>query len=71
MKQQAIQNSFSMLHKLENIEKDLGDLKLSILKKLAPSGKKEISFRSILKGIDVSDEDIAMAQKSLYSKIRV
>jgi len=43
-------------------------LKLSVLKKLAPAGKNIISLRGILKGIDITDRDIAAARKSLYSK---
>jgi len=34
-----------ILHKIENIEKEVMDLKLSILKDLSPSGKKVISLK--------------------------
>ena len=71
MKQQTIQSDFAMLHQLESIEKNLEKLKLSILKKLTPTGKKETSFRGILKGVDVSEEDIEDAKKSLYSKVKI
>jgi hypothetical protein len=60
-----------ILEKIETIEKDVMDLKLIVLKKLAPTGTKVISLKGILKGVKVSDEDIAAARKSLYSKIRV
>jgi len=43
-------------------------LKLSILKKLAADGNNIISLKGILKGIDITDRDIAAARKSLYSK---
>lgn len=59
-----------MFHKIEFIEKELMDLKLSILKKLTPPGKRIHSLKGILKGIDVTDEDIKAAKKSLYSKVR-
>jgi hypothetical protein len=58
-----------MLQKIEAIEKEVKDLKLSILKKLAPTGKKVVSLKGILKGIEVTDEDINSAKKSLYSKV--
>ena len=38
-----------ILHKIENIEKEVMNLKLSILKDLSPSGKKVISLKGILK----------------------
>ncbi len=68
MKHAALKNTAEMLHKIEVIEKEVMDLKLSVLKKLAPSGKKVISLRGIIKGVDITDKDIVKAQKSLYSK---
>ena len=56
-----------VLHKIENIEKEVMDLKLSILKDLSPSGKKVISLKGILKGVDISEQEIASVKKSLYS----
>jgi hypothetical protein len=64
----ASKDTAEMLHKIENIEKEIMDLKLSVLKKLSPSGKKNISLRGILKGIKITDKDISIAKKSLYSK---
>jgi hypothetical protein len=69
MKQAALNGSIDMLHKIETIEKEVIDLKLSVLKKLTPSGKKVISLKGILKGVIVTEEDIASVKKSLYSKI--
>jgi hypothetical protein len=43
-------------------------LKLSVLKKLAPAGKNIIPLKGILKGINITDRDIAAVKKSLYSK---
>ena len=68
MKHAAVTDTADMLHKIEFIEKEVMKLKLSVLKKLAPAGKKIISLRGILKGIDITDRDIAAARKSLYSK---
>jgi hypothetical protein len=59
------------LHKIENIEKEVMDLKLSILKDLSPSGKKVISLKGILKGVDITEQEIASAKKSLYSSAKI
>ena len=69
MKTAYIKNTADILHKIESIEKEVKDLKLSVLKKLTPSGEKVIKLKGILKGIDITDEDIASAQKSLHSKL--
>ena len=42
---------------------------MSVLKKLAFTDKKVISPKGILKNVDISEEDITSAKKSLYSKI--
>ena len=69
MKQTALKDTVDMLHKIETIEKDIMNLKISVLKKLTPSGKKIVKLKGILKGVSISDDDIASARKSLYSKI--
>jgi hypothetical protein len=56
------------LDKIVAIEKDVMALKLSILKKLSPTGKKILKLKGILQGADITDEDIALAKNSLYSK---
>ena len=71
MKQAVAKNNLDLLHKIETIEKEVMGLKLSVLKKLTPSGKKLISLKGIIKGIDITDEDITAAKKSLYSKIGI
>lgn len=71
MKQTASQNNLYMLHKIENIEKEVMDLKLSFFKNLSPARKKLISFKGIIKDVDITDEDIIIAKKSIYSKIRI
>lgn len=68
-KQTIPKSAVDMLQKIEAIEKEVKDLKLSILKKLAPTGKKAVSLKGILKGVEVTDEDIDSAKKSLYSKV--
>lgn len=69
MKQAAIKSTVDMLQKIETIEKEVMDLKVSVLKKLAPTGKKVISLKGILKNVDITEDDIASAKKSLYNKI--
>lgn len=71
MKQAVAKNVVDMLHKIETIEKEIMNLKLSVLKKLTPSGKKVIKLKGILKGVDITDEDITSAKKSLYGKIEI
>lgn len=71
MKQIVLQSNLNILHMLENIEKDVMDLKLSLLKNLSPARKKLISFKGIIKDVDITDEDIIIAKKSIYSKIRI
>jgi hypothetical protein len=71
MKQTALNGTIDMLNKIETIEKEIVDLKLTVLRKLTPTGKKVISLKGILKGVDITDEDVASAKKSLYSKIGI
>ena len=59
-----------MLQKIETIEKQVLDLKLSVLNNLTPTGKNVISLKGILKGIDITEKDIATAKKSLYDTER-
>ena len=68
MKQIAMKSTVDMLQKIETIEKEVMDLKVSVLKKLVPTGKKIVSLKGILKNVDLTEEDIASAKKSLYSK---
>ena len=58
-----------ILSKISIIERDLMELKLSVLRELAPAGEKIISLKGILKGIDVTEEDISLSKQSLYSTI--
>ena len=47
MKNSAKKSSVAILHKVETIEKEIMDLKLSILNDLKPSKKKIISLKGI------------------------
>jgi len=69
MKHAPAKSTVDMLHKIETIEKQVMGLKLSVLNKLATSGRKVISLKGILKGVEITERDIATAKKSLYSKV--
>ena len=71
MKHSATSSTVDMLHKIETIEKEVMSLKLSVLNKLAPPGKNLISIRGILKGVDITEQDIADAKNALSSKITI
>jgi hypothetical protein len=68
MKESIAKNSFDLLNKIELIEKEVRSLKLTILKKLPSPGKKIVKLKGILKGVDFSEHEISVAQKSLYGK---
>jgi hypothetical protein len=68
MKRSAAKTTTEILQRIGNIEKEVMGLKLTLLKNLAPSGKKVISLKGILKGIEITEEEISSAKKSLYSK---
>ena len=62
-------NPSQILHKIATLEKQVQELKLSALKQFTPSKKNLVSLKGILKGVNVSEEDIAKAKKSLYSRM--
>ena len=68
MKQTVVKSTPDILHKIEAIEKEVMDLKLSVLKKLTPTGRKIVSLKGILKGVDITEADISAAKKSIYDK---
>ena len=41
----------------------------TVLKKLTPTGKKVVSLKGILRGVEITDEEINSVQKYLYSKV--
>ena len=59
------------LDKILSIEKDLLALKLSVLKKLSPTGKKLAKLKGIVPNVDVTEEDILSAKSSLYGKTKI
>jgi hypothetical protein len=71
MKRSSAKSPVDMLRKVENIEKEVMGLKLTLLKNLTPTGKKNISLKGILKGVVITEEDVSLAKRSLYSKIGV
>jgi hypothetical protein len=71
MKSPATESTADMLCKIEAIEKQVMDLKLSVLKNMTPSKQKVISLKGILKGVSITEKDIAAAKKSLYGKVKL
>lgn len=71
MKQAALNGTVDMLRKIVTIEEEVVDLKLTVLRKLTPTGKKVISLKGILKGVEITDENVTSAKKSLYSKLGI
>jgi hypothetical protein len=56
-----------ILQKEMNIMKQVA-IKSSVLKRLAPTDKRVISLKGVLKNVDITEEDITSVKKSLYSK---
>ena len=71
MKQMTLNKDYDLLAKIEFIEKEIKDLKSTVLKKHYPARKKVITLRGIIKGIDISDKDISFAKRSLSSKMEI
>ena len=71
MKHSAAEDSLPLLHKIEALEKEVLQIKLSLLQGATPARGKIVKLRGILKGVDITDKDITAAQKSLSSKIRI
>lgn len=68
MKHTSTISTVDILHKIESIEKEVMNLKISVLNGLTPSNKKVVSLKGILKGIEITEQDINTVKKSLYSK---
>jgi len=68
MKHAAKKDTVDILHKIETIEKEVMDLKLSVLNNLKLTGENVISLKGILKGININEKDISTAKRSLYRK---
>lgn len=59
-----------LLHKIETIEEEILDLKISVLKKSSAKTGKILSLKGLLRGVDVSEQDIAEVRKSLYGRVK-
>ncbi|MDN3514334.1 MAG: hypothetical protein NG747_08040 [Candidatus Brocadia sp.] len=71
MKQAVLKDPVEILRRIEILEKEVVNLKLSVLKKLTPPVKKIVSFKGIIKGVDISEKDIDQAKNSLHSKVKM
>lgn len=71
MKQAAAKYPVDILDQIATIEQDLLNLKLSMLKRFAPTSKKNVKLKGVLKGIDISNDDILAARKSLYDRMEL
>ena len=69
MKNAPAKSTIDIIQKIEIIEKEVMGLKLSVLKKLTPTKQNIVSLKGILKGVEISEKDIATAKKSLYGKV--
>jgi hypothetical protein len=67
----TLKKDHDLLAKIEFIEKEIKDLKSTVLKQHYPSRKKLVALRGIIKGIDISDKDISFAKKTLSSKMEI
>ena len=59
------------LDKILTIEKDVMELKLFVLKKLGTTGKKIVKLKGIVPDVEINEEEIAFARKSLYDKTNI
>lgn len=66
----AVKQATDLLHKIEAIEEDVWDLKISVLKKSSSKTGKLLSLKGLLRGVDVSEQDIAEVRKSLYGRVK-
>jgi hypothetical protein len=64
-------STVEVLKKIKAIEKEILELKLFVLKDLSPSGKKLVSLKGILKGVEITEADIENAKQSLYSNLQI
>ena len=71
MKSVTLKNDHDLLAKIELIEKEIKELKSTVLKQHYPPHKKLVTLRGIIKGIDISDKDISLAKKSLKGKMEI
>jgi len=68
MKHAAAKSPIDILDKIATIEKDILTLKLSVLKRFTPTGKKIVKLKGVLKGIDVTDDDILAIHRRTFNE---
>jgi hypothetical protein len=71
MKHSMAEDTNGIINRIEAIERDIASLKLSVLKKWTPTGKRIARLRGIVKDAEITDKDIASAKRSLYGRITV
>lgn len=71
MKHSAAEDYLHMLHKIEALEKEVLEIKLSLLQETTPAHGKIVKLRGILKGVDITDKEITAAQKKLSGKVKI
>lgn len=65
----AAEGEISALSRVADLERDIALLKSSLLKTSTPSSARVVKLKGVLKGVDVTEEDIAAARRSLHSTI--
>lgn len=71
MRQAALKTDVGTLSQIAAIERDIALLKSSVLRKITPSGKRIVRLKGVIKGVEVSESDIAAVHKSLYSSVKI
>ncbi len=71
MRQTALKTDVGTLSQIAAIERDIALLKSSVLRKITPSGKRIAKLKGVIKGVEVSEADIAAARKSLYGSVKI
>jgi len=71
MRQAALKTDVGTLSQIAAIEQDIALLKSSVLRNITPSGKRIAKLKGVIRGVEVSEADIASARKSLYSSVKI
>jgi len=71
MRQTALKTDVGTLSQIAALERDIALLKSSVLRKITPSGKRIVRLKGVIKGVEVSEADIASARKSLYGSVKI
>jgi hypothetical protein len=68
MKHAAAKSPIDILDRIATIEKDILTLKLSVLKRFTPTGKNIVKLKGVLKGIEVTDDDILAIHRRTFNE---